>query len=123
MLGPTAAPRIGGADSAIRRRPRFSFAVSRALSTVVVTIHGEVEKPSVEGLAVILRSVIEDERNQTVVVDLRDVSAVDPLATTLFRNALGWARQHNAGFYLHEPPQAVAATLTVERSIRDIILV
>ena len=103
--------------------PRFSFAVSRALSTAVVTIHGEVESPNVEKLTVLLRSVIDDERNQTVVVDMRDVSGLDSSATTLFRDAIGWARQRGASFYLHAPPAAAAGRLTADRSIRNIILV
>ena len=122
MLGPAEAPRDGGADSAMRR-PRFSFAVSRALSTAVVTIHGEVERPSVEELTVILRGVIDDQRNQTVVVDMRDVSGVDPSATALFRDAIGWARHRGADFYLNAPPPAAADRLTADASIRNIILV
>jgi anti-anti-sigma regulatory factor len=78
-----------------------SFAVSRALSTAVVTLHGEVDQPSIDGLTFVLQGLIDDQRNQTVVVDLRDVSGVDPSAVTLFQDALGWARHRGARFYLH----------------------
>ena len=68
----------------------FKFAVSRALSTAVVTLHGELDQPRVEGLTSILRTLIDDRSNRTVVVDLHDVSRVDPSATTLFNDAIGW---------------------------------
>jgi anti-anti-sigma regulatory factor len=56
-------------------------------------------------------------------VDMRDVSGVDPSAVTLFQDAVGWARHRGARFYLHAPSPATADRLTAERSIRDIILV
>ena len=99
----------------------FTFAISRALSTAVVTIHGELDRPNVDRVAPILRKVIGEERNETVVVDLRDVSGVDAAATTLFYDAIGWARRRGARFFLHAPPP-VADTLTAERSMREIIL-
>ncbi len=99
----------------------FTFAVSRALSTAVVTLHGELDQPNVDRVAPVLRNVIHDQCNKTVVVDLRDVSGVDPSAATLFHNAIGWARRRGARFFLHAPP-AVADRLTAERSIREIIL-
>lgn len=99
----------------------FTFAISRALSTAVVTIHGELDEPNVDRVTRVLRNVIADQGNKTVVVDLRDVSGVDPSATTLFHDALGWARRRGARFFLHAPP-AVADTLSAERSIREIIL-
>ena len=100
----------------------FKFAVSRALSTAVVTLHGELDEPSVDRVAPVLRNVIADEGNRTVVVDLRDVSGVDPSATTLFHEAIGWAHRRGARFFLHAPPPTADA-LTAERSIREIIIV
>ena len=99
----------------------FKFAISRALSTAVVTIHGELDQPNVDTVAPVLRNVIADQGNKTVVVDLRDVSGFDPSATTLFHDAMGWARRRGARFFLHAPPP-VADTLAAERSIREIIL-
>ena len=99
----------------------FKFAVSRALSTAVVTLHGELDQPNIDRVTPVLRNVIADECNDTVVVDLRDVSGVDPSATTLFHDAIGWARRRGARFFLHAPPP-VADALTAERSIREIIL-
>lgn len=99
----------------------FKFAVSRALSTAVVTLHGELDPPNVHRVTPVLRKVIDDQCNKTVVVDLRDVSGVDPSATTLFHEAAGWARRRGARFFLHAPPP-VADTLAAERSIREIIL-
>ena len=99
----------------------FKFAVSRALSTAVVTLHGELDQPRVEGLTSILRTLIDDRSNRTVVVDLHDVSGVDPSATTLFNDAIGWARGRGARFFLHAPPPT-AGTLTAERSIWEITI-
>ena len=99
----------------------FKFAVSRALSTAVVTLHGELDPPNVHRVTPVLRKLIDDQSNKTVVVDLRDVSGVDPSATTLFHEAIGWARRRGARFFLHAPPR-VADTLAAERSIREIIL-
>lgn len=99
----------------------FKFAVSRALSTAVVTLHGELDPPNVDRVTPVLRKLIDDQCNKTVVVDLRDVSGVDPSATTLFHEAIGWARRRGARFFLHAPPP-VADTLAAERSIREIIL-
>ena len=91
-------------------RPRFSFRVSRALSTAVVTLHGDVDQPGVEELATTLRYLIEDQRNQTVIVDMRDVSGVDPSAMTLFQEAIKWTRRRGVKFRLHDPPSAAAAS-------------
>ncbi len=99
----------------------FKFAISRALSTAVVTLHGELDQPNVDRVAPVLRTVIDNQCNKTVVVDLRDVSGVDPSAMTLFYDAIGWARRRGARFFLHAPPP-VADRLTAERSIREIIL-
>ena len=99
----------------------FTFAVSRALSTAVLTLHGELDQPRVVGLASILRNLIDDRSNQTVVVDLRDVSGVDPSATTLFNDAIGWAGRRGARFFLHAPPPT-ADPLTDERSIWQITI-
>ena len=99
----------------------FTFAISRALSTAVVTIHGELDQPGVDRVAPVLRNVIADQGNKTVVVDLRDVSGVDSAAATLFHDAIGWARGRGARFFLHAPPP-VADTLAAERSIQEIIL-
>ena len=99
----------------------FKFAISRALSTAVVTLHGELDEPRVEGLTSILRNLIDDRSNRTVVVDLHDVSGVDPSATTLFTDAIGWARRRGARFFLHAPPPT-AHTLTAERSIWEITI-
>ena len=79
----------------------FKFAVGRALSTAVVTLHGELDQLNVDRLTPVLRNVIDDHCNETVVVDLRDVSGVDPSATILFHDAIGWAQRRGARFVLH----------------------
>lgn len=108
MLERATTPTASGSGSVIR--PGFTFAVSRAVSTAVVTLHGNVDASSVEGLAATLRYLIEDPRNETVIVDMRDVTGADPSALALFRDAIEWAHGRGAIFRLHEPPAAAAAS-------------
>jgi anti-anti-sigma factor len=79
---------------------QFSFAIRRVGATVVVALHGELDELSVAGLTPVLRDLIDDQGNQSVVVDLEGVTSVDPSAARLFRDAWRWARTHRASFGL-----------------------
>ena len=92
--------------------PRVRFAVSHAASTAVVTLHGVLDDHGGDLLAVVLRGVIDDIRTKTVVVDLRDVSGVEPSAVEVFTAASGWARRKAVGFRLFGPPVALSDMLT-----------
>jgi anti-anti-sigma factor len=98
------------------------FAVGRACSTAVVTLHGELDHTKVDVLSGIVRKLIDDQRNQTVVLDLRDVSGVDPSAIPLFHDAVARAHRRGGAFYLHRPPPAAADTLKADRSLQEIIV-
>src|SRR5207248_10024530 len=92
--------------------PRVRFAVSHAVSTAVVTLHGVLDDRGGELLASLLRGVIDDVRTGVVVVDLRDVSGVELPAVEVFTAASGWARRKAIGFRLFGPPAALSDMLT-----------
>ena len=92
--------------------PRVRFAVSRAVSTAVVTLHGVLDDHGGELLAGVLRGVIDDVRTTVVVVDLRDVSRVELSTLEAFTAPSGWARRKAVGFRLFGPPAALSDMLT-----------
>ena len=108
-----------GADLAVRSP--LSFAIRRVAGKIVVTVRGEVDRSGVEGLAGVLRDLIDNQGNGTVVVDLRHVAGVDPSLAEVFSAASAWARRHGAKFGLHDPPPALVEVLDpgvgVERRI------
>ena len=88
---------------------RFWFAISRAGADVVVALHGELDQPSVEALRPVIRDLVDYQGNQSVAVDLRSVSYVDPSAEALFRDGVRWAQRHRASFRVR-PAHAGART-------------
>jgi anti-anti-sigma factor len=81
---------------------------SRAVSTTVVTLHGELDESGGERLAAVLQDAIESVRNKVVVVDLRDVSAAEPSALNLFQAASARARRVGVSLRLYGPPAALS---------------
>lgn len=69
----------------------FTFAVARALGTVVVTAGGTIDAIAARALAHVLGDLIENQGNMTVVVDLHDVIDVDPRCLDIFVTAHHWA--------------------------------
>lgn len=55
----------------------FSVAVGRALGTVVVTVHGELDTSSSTYLGGVLDDLIDAQGNLAVVIDLRDLRRID----------------------------------------------
>jgi anti-anti-sigma factor len=94
------APTVSAAEVGPTTDRQFSFAIRRVGATVVVALHGEFDEPSVAGLTPVLRDLIDDQGNQSVVVDLEGVFSIDPSAARLFRDAWRWARIHRASFGL-----------------------
>lgn len=91
--------------------PPFTFDIGRSSDAVVVTLHGGLDRSNVAPLERILRDLIDDQGNLQVVVDLRDLSAVDPAAIQVFLAASRWARRHRATFRLYRPPARVTEAL------------
>lgn len=101
-------------DPATRRSapgPEFSIAVGRAMGTVVVTVHGEIDTASVRHLEQILEDLIENQENMRVVVDLRDVAQLDAAGVTALLVAANRAHQHGGAFSVNEPSGAVYDSL------------
>ena len=87
----------------------LSFAIRRVGGRVVVTVRGEVDRTGADCLAEILRDLIDNQGNGTVVVDLRYVAGVDPSLAEVFSAASDWARRHGARFGVHDPPPTFRA--------------
>lgn len=71
--------------------PGFSFAVGRALGTVVVTARGTLDAAGSRVLKAVLGDLIDNQGNLAVVVDLHHVTDVDPECLGIFVTAHGWA--------------------------------
>lgn len=69
----------------------FTFGVARALGTVVVTARGMIDEVGARTLVHALGDLIENQGNMTVVVDLHDVTDVDPRCLDIFVTAHNWA--------------------------------
>jgi anti-anti-sigma factor len=72
----------------------FSVAISRALGMVVVTVHGGLDADGSERLRHLLWELIDQQGNQPVVLDLRDMAVADGADVAVFVEASHCARQH-----------------------------
>ena len=70
----------GPRSGALTGAPTDAVVVGRFLSTVIVTLHGEIDRSTAGGLASTLHDLVDGQGNLSVVVDLRDVGHLDPLA-------------------------------------------
>lgn len=102
-------PRASGAEAtasrkftAAARSAHFSIAISRALGTVVVTVHGDLDPPGAKHLGSVLADLIYGQGNLDVVVDLHDASAAKGLE--VFAAAAKQASQRGAALSLCDPP-------------------
>ena len=99
----------------------LSFAIRRVGGGVVVTVRGDVDRDGVEDLTGVLRDLIDNQGNGTVVVDLRYVAGVDASLADVFSAASAWARRHGARFGVHAPPPVLVGALdpgvSIERRI------
>lgn len=69
----------------------FGFDIARALGTVVVSARGALDDRSSRLLRDVSTDLIENQGNMTVVVDLHDVTDIDPACLDIFVTAHGWA--------------------------------
>lgn len=81
----------------------FSLAVSRALSTVVVTTHGGLDTDAAQQLGHTLVDLIDNQGNMVVVVDLWDMGVLDTAALEIFGKACAAARLRGAELTLSRP--------------------
>lgn len=73
---------------------RSSFTISRARGTVVVTVHGEIALEDWTRIDGILHDIIDAQGNLDVVVDLGEVTRLEPDAMPLIVHAAHRAHGH-----------------------------
>ncbi len=72
----------------------LTLAVGRALGTVVVTVHGDLNATTSPQLAEVLRDLIDDQGNLSVVVDARHLTLSQPDGAAALVVAAHWAQRH-----------------------------
>lgn len=105
---PTGAP---GAEPERDSSPTWAVAIGRALGTVVVTVHGELTATTATSLAEVLRDLIDDQGNLSVVVDARDLTVTCGDGVTAFVVAAEWARRHGGTLSLAHASERLRAAL------------
>jgi anti-anti-sigma regulatory factor len=85
--------------------------ISRALATVVVTLHGMLDRQGAGQLETALRDLIEDQGNLAVVVDASHLTGSDPAAAIIFCQASVWARRRNGSFMVNDPADILSSEL------------
>src|SRR5687768_4369713 len=86
-------------------RPDFSVAISRAVVTVVVTVHGVLNSASSGQLRQILSDLIHQAAHPDVVVDIRDMTVGDGADLELFVDTSHCARQRGGHLALSGPSE------------------
>ncbi|MDQ6796643.1 MAG: STAS domain-containing protein [Actinomycetota bacterium] len=71
-----------------------SFTVRRALGTVVIAVHGEIEFDDWSRIDGVLNDIIGAQGNLDVVVDFCEVAYLEPAAIPLIVHAARQARSH-----------------------------
>lgn len=85
--------------------------VGRYQGTVMVAVHGELDPPKVDLLRLLLRDLIDDQGNVSVVLDLQDATAApdDPGALGRFAQEAKLAHGRDAVIVVDEPfPRTLA---------------
>lgn len=94
----------------------FTFVIARVIgrgrSSVVISLRGDLAGPGVAQFRDVLQDLICDQGNLTVVVDVRELSGIDPSARAVFSAARDWAGQRGGTFQLRErlTPSSAPAT-------------
>ncbi len=92
--------------------PVGSLAIGRFLTTVVVTVHGAVDRPASAALAATLGDLIDGQGNLAVVVDLRDVCGIDRSGVDALSAAAARIAARGGELRLGGPSGAVFDSLT-----------
>jgi anti-anti-sigma factor len=91
--------------------PHFWLAITRALGTVVVTIHGRLDRTASRQLDGVLTDLIDGQGNLDVVADLWDVKAIEGDSLAVFESAVAGARSRGGRLRLARPPLGVRQLL------------
>ena len=100
-----------GAAPAGTFRSRSGIVVSRYQGTVVVSIHGDIDGPRAADVDYMLADLIDGQGNRSVIVDLRDATAMDPQWLSLFIDAVARAERRGATLKLKDAPAPLEAAL------------
>ncbi|HUP69278.1 MAG TPA: STAS domain-containing protein [Acidimicrobiales bacterium] len=89
-----------------------SVVVSRALGTVVVTVHGDLDRSGSPFLAAVLDDLIEGQGNLMIVIDLRHVARVEISTVEAVAQAARKIAGHGGELALSGPGANVREALT-----------
>lgn len=92
---------------------QFSFEVSRAKGTVVVTTHGPLDRDGCRVLGAALRDLVDDQGNLAVAVDLADLGAADPSAVSVLATVAASSARRGGELTLADPSTAMTQALTL----------
>lgn len=107
-----AADSPGSASPAGVTRPP-AIVVSRAMGTVVVSVHGDLDLPASKLLGGVLGDLIDGQGNLAIMIDLRRLRRVDPAGLEVLAHAASALGAHRGSLTLHEPCAAVRDALTL----------
>lgn len=105
-------PVVGGGTESVCS-DHFSIAIGRALGTVVVTVHGDLDELGARHLGSVLADLIDGQGNLAVVVDLQDTVASENGDLSVFATAAAHARRHGGVLSLSDPPDALYRALAL----------
>jgi anti-anti-sigma factor len=91
--------------------PDFRLAISRAFGTVIVTIHGLLDRTTSRQLDGVLTDLIEGQGNLDVVADLWDMEAIEGGSLAVLEAAVACARSQGGHLTLTRPTPAVRELL------------
>ena len=91
--------------------PAFRIVVGRALGTVLVTVHGDLDPPAVAQLESVLVDLIDGQGNMAVAVDLHDARAADASCLSMFTGAAERATGRGGSLTLTDPPEILYEAL------------
>lgn len=115
-VGPTRAgdgvPSNPGVTPAPVVRP-FSFTISRAMGTVVVTTHGVLDQDSARSLGDVLVDLIDHQGNLAVVIDVADLHLSDHMCVVPLATAASAAGRRGGVLSFADPSEAVERALTL----------
>jgi anti-anti-sigma factor len=84
------------------------ISITRALGSVVVTVHGDVDT---DLLRRTLTDLAETQGNLHLVIDLRDAESLDPSGVAVLVDSSQRVRQHGWDLVLSSPPEAIQQAL------------
>jgi anti-anti-sigma factor len=98
------APRSPGPEDTAPARPRSGIVIGRYQATVVVTVHGELDRARAAHLGLILADLIDGQGNLSLLVDLHHATAADASPVSVFADADERARRRGGSIALSKPP-------------------